>query len=172
MKNTARDLPAKVTPRTAGNFFSRFNSGNPDDCWNWNGAISTSKLKYGSFCVNRRKMNASRASYWIYKGNPGPYLVCHKCDNPRCVNPRHLFLGTHQDNVADCVSKGRNSCQKGDTHAMAKLNYETVKEVRQRYSNGEGTHRSLAKEYGVCFATIARVVNWIDWKDQKEEVTY
>jgi hypothetical protein len=68
---------------------------------------SKTDFGYGRFRLNKRTMHAHRASWFLFKGHPGKWLVLHKCDNPPCVNPDHLFLGTHNDNVQDKIKKGR-----------------------------------------------------------------
>lgn len=77
-------------------------------CWNWTGYKT--ELGYGRLRLNNKKTLAHRASYEIFVGKiPDKKLVCHKCDNPSCLNPDHLFLGTNNDNVQDRVKKGRTS---------------------------------------------------------------
>jgi len=94
------------------------------ECWDWNGyknrngygEINTGKRKSGSY----KSEGASRVAYRLYKGEIGGLHVCHHCDNPGCVNPDHLFLGTHQDNMNDMVSKGRGiqARRKSQTHCI------------------------------------------------------
>lgn len=88
------------------------------NCWVWNGSIITEDVgkQYGKFRVgsrsdsSRRFITAHRYSYLVYKGEiPEGMLVCHTCDNPKCFNPEHLFIGTHQDNTDDMIKKGRDN---------------------------------------------------------------
>jgi hypothetical protein len=77
-----------------------------DDCWNWIGAIG--ETGYGNFGIGYRTYRAHRLSYEMHYGPiPSGMLVCHKCDNRKCVRPDHLFIGTHKDNMTDCSEKGR-----------------------------------------------------------------
>lgn len=84
-----------------------------DGCWEWSGSLMNSG--YGRFNLKKRWQSAHRMAYSATHGPiPEGLLVCHKCDNPRCVRPSHLFLGTCKDNVHDCIRKGR--CSSGDSH--------------------------------------------------------
>lgn len=83
----------------------------PSGCLEWTGCLN--RGGYGR--VGRGQHNASRVAYRLFKGDPGDLLVCHSCDNPICVNPEHLWLGTPSDNMRDCVSKGRHF-RSGQTH--------------------------------------------------------
>ncbi len=75
-------------------------------CWTWTGSLG--KWGYGHFRVDSKTMLAHRVSWMLHNGEiPNGLFVCHHCDNPKCVNPEHLFLGTHQDNIDDMMSKGR-----------------------------------------------------------------
>lgn len=83
-----------------------FVKGNPQYCWMWKGPIQQGK-GYGRITVNKINNYAHRISYLVYHGEPGDLYVCHKCDNPGCVNPSHLFLASHQENMKDRNAKGR-----------------------------------------------------------------
>lgn len=86
-----------------------------DGCWTWSGAVKCKERPYGQFSVGKRKVKAHRAAWMLANGPiPSALHVLHRCDNPRCVNPSHLFLGTHQDNMADMNEKGRRTAQSGE----------------------------------------------------------
>lgn len=86
-------------------------------------------------------------------------FVCHRCDNPSCVNPKHLFLGTPQDNTDDMLAKGRHKVVKGEKHYTAKLNDRQVLEIRSLYATGKYLQREIAALYGVRENHISRIVN-------------
>lgn len=92
-------------------FWAKVKKGKPDECWEWCG--SRSDKGYGVFCTKGEHYIASRVSLQLSLGTPLPLNMqaCHKCDNPPCVNPAHLFLGTNDDNIADMVAKGRHARQ-------------------------------------------------------------
>lgn len=91
--------------------------------------------------------------------------VLHKCDNRLCLNPKHLFLGTHRDNVKDMVSKGRQV--KGERCPASKLTEAQVLEIKSRYrkvSRGHGNGASLAREFGVTKTAIGHIVRGTNWR--------
>jgi hypothetical protein len=136
-----------------------------DSCWLWTGHID--KTKRGLFCLYGKRHQSSRASYLLHKGDiPAGLYVCHTCDNPRCVNPKHLFLGTHLDNMRDCKEKGRQA--RGSRHGRARLNESDVlgifKMVKYRYFE----QREVAKHFGVSTALINRILKGEKWSHLTE----
>lgn len=129
-----------------------------DSCWMWQGSVKSSKkLKYGNFSFRNVNWIAHRCSWFIYKGDiPDGLLVLHKCDVPSCVNPDHLFLGTHLDNQRDKITKGR--------HKGEKLNPIKVKELKQLMISEFGD-MNLARKYGVSYQTIWHIRTGKTWKD-------
>jgi hypothetical protein len=131
-----------------------------DECWLWRGAVR--RRGYGVFSLNGRSVVAHRLAYELATGEaPGEKLVCHRCDNPRCCNPAHLFLGTHTDNVRDMLEKGRGRPPRGEQHHSAKLTVTAVREIRRRRAAGEKLV-DLAREYGVGDARLSVIVNHPD----------
>jgi hypothetical protein len=136
-------------------FWSKVAKG--DGCWEWQGHRSRG---YGELQIGRRgaqrKTLAHRISWEMHNGPiPVGLEVCHRCDNPPCVRPDHLFLGTQIDNANDMWSKGRGVVR-------AKLNVQQVVEIRRRAAAG-AIFRTLAQEFGVHPATIKDIVNRRRW---------
>lgn len=102
-----------LTQMDIDRFWSKVDRRGDDECWLW--TASTRGIGYGLFSVLYQSFGAHRIAYTITHGDiPSGLCVCHRCDVPRCVNPAHLFLGTHADNRRDCQEKGR--CASGDRH--------------------------------------------------------
>ena len=94
---------------------------------------------------------------------PAGMQVLHRCDNPPCVRPDHLFLGTNKDNVDDKMAKGRHKCPHGTDHHRAKLTEDQVREIRRLRSAGEEI-KPLAKRFGVTHPLISAIANRRIWK--------
>lgn len=130
------------------------------NCWTWNGVILS--CGYGQFSVltngHRFRFRSHRASYILHHNQPIPneLCVCHKCDNRRCVNPDHLFLGTYADNVADMLSKNRLPKHYGEKHPRHKLTWSKVDEIREKIKEGL-KDKDLSRQYGVCRETICMI---------------
>lgn len=106
---------------------------------------------------------AHRFSYSIVHGEiPDGFDVCHKCDNPPCVNPKHLFLGTHKQNMADAVAKKRQA--RGSKAGLAKLTEKKVSKIKALYSSGGYSHRSLGRKFGVDGSQITRLLSKKQWR--------
>lgn len=120
------------------------------ECWIWTG-YRDKKMGYGMFWMNGTMRLSHRVAYEMFNAPiEGGLHVCHSCDNPACVNPSHLWLGTNADNVADKIAKRRDRNLRGQEHPMAKLNEDIVRWIRQSDLSG----RALAKELGVDRTTI------------------
>jgi hypothetical protein len=132
----------------------------PSGCWLWTGAMNK-VTGYGQIKLNYKTLRAHRASYEVHVGPiPPGMIVCHSCDNPPCVNPAHLFLGTHRDNTRDKLRKGRANLPVGEGHTRSRLTAAAVREIR---TSGE-TGRALARKFGVSPATICRAKRGHLWR--------
>ncbi len=134
------------------------------DCWKWTGALANKG--YGAINAGGdrgRVMKAHRVSWKIHKGPiPEGLFVLHRCDNPPCTNPAHLFLGTNFDNVQDAVAKGRNKGGNpmGENHHRAKLSDAQILAIREEYRKGGKSLKMIAIPYGVTLQTVWRIVHW------------
>jgi len=149
---------------TKQRFEAKFIKLSVDECWEWTAGLIDG---YGQF-KNRDggERLAHRRSYTLYVGPiPNGMLVCHTCDNKICVNPKHLFLGTVQDNITDMVLKDRNA--RGERNFKAKLTDENVNEIRSLYlrdSYHSSNAKELSKKFNVSVITIQRIVRNSSWK--------
>lgn len=136
------------------------------ECWEW--LAGKQSDGYGAFRFAGTMQLAHRVAYKLAKGAFDETLhVLHRCDNPGCVNPAHLFLGTNQDNVDDKVAKNRQQKLKGVEHGRAKLTEQQVVEIRARYAAGNISQAALGREYGVHHAQIHYIVKNKLWKHLK-----
>ncbi len=134
-----------------------------DFCWLW--TFFRDRKGYGRFNTRDAEgkpctVFAHRYSYTAHVGAiPQGMFVCHRCDNPQCVNPAHLFLGTNTDNVRDMDAKGRrvNNQPKGSAHGSAKLNEAKAAEIFALVRSRQMTQRAVAKRFGVCFSTVNHI---------------
>lgn len=134
-------------------------------CWEWTGCKD--RAGYGIFgiCINKKGVakKASRIS-WELKNGPiiNGLFVLHKCDNPGCIRPEHLFLGTQQDNVRDCSNKGRIS--RGSNRPASKLTGEQVLEIRKIHKNGSKTYTKTSRQFNVSETLIRTIVSRKWWR--------
>ena len=140
------------------------------ECWEWTaGLIKGLRGGYGTFWFNGTDRKAHRYSYIIHHPltidlwEHREILVCHRCDNPKCVNPSHLFLGSVADNNKDCDVKGRRNQFKGEQLPQSKLTDDDVREIRIKYANGGITYKQLALEYDVSMVLIGKIVRRLNW---------
>lgn len=137
-------------------------------CWEWTGC---KRGGYGHTIVGsrtdgtRRSERAHRLAYITWNGEiPDGFEVCHKCDNPCCINPEHLFVGTRQDNIDDRERKGRNIVFIGEEQGKAKLTKKIVKDARWERAYKRTSFQKLADKYGVNKKTMINAIKGITWK--------
>lgn len=132
-------------------------------CWEWQGSFH--HKGYGYFSIRHTVIYAHRFSYCAYIGEiPDGMLVCHKCDNGRCVNPDHLFIGTYEDNTNDMMKKGRGVFYSGVKSPVSKLNSSQVMEITSM--RGIESSRKVAARFGVSHTIILNIWNGISYKDE------
>jgi len=140
------------------NFMERFWSKvdkSSEGCWTWMGAHKPSG--YGNVTYCYKVYSAHRMAYELTFGSiPHGQFVLHHCDNPRCVNPSHLFLGTTVDNARDMLAKGREG--------NSKLDFAKATEIRRLYSLGGIFQKELADLFGVHYSTISNIVKHKVWR--------
>lgn len=149
-------------------FWSKVAVESPSECWQWKAArMRNTKFDYGIFNFNGLKRHAHRIAWILTNGEiPNGVCVLHKCDNPPCVNPGHLFLGSKGDNARDRETKGRSHDRKWDSNGRAKLTLNQAKEIKHRASLGE-KRCDLAKQFGVSPVAVSYLCIGKNWKGLK-----
>lgn len=139
-----------------------------DSCWLWSGGVSG--FGYGHVSFRGLQTSAHRLSYRMHCGAvPSGMVVCHKCDNPRCVNPSHLFVGTQKDNIRDMVEKGRMWTQVrpedslGTKNPAAKITEADVLAIRNTYATGRVRQKDIAAQYGLDQTVVSCIVLGKSW---------
>lgn len=181
-----------MNDRDIARFMTKVHRRTLNECWPWK--AGTNLNGYGQMRVGFKKIGAHRLSWEIHNGSiPHGMHVLHCCDNRLCVNPSHLFLGTHADNMRDRVAKNRSArgerhgrythpertargnshgrkvspekTARGEAHGRAQLKQTDILDIRSRYFAGNITQQSLADEYGVDRTTIGRIVTNKTWRN-------
>ncbi len=165
MENRA-DRPFKGDRFTTSNPIERFwyyvDKRGEDECWEWKGHKSPEG--YGHLHIKTGTTVTSRISWQIHYGEiPKGMLVCHKCDNPPCCNPKHLFLGTDLDNIQDRDKKKRNKQCKGRNHYKAEIVEADVINIRNLNKEGM-SQKELSKMYNLSQASISKILLRQGWK--------
>lgn len=150
--------------KTRERFWSKVDRRYPDDCWTWKGNRGSNR--YGLFRMGgRQKVGAHRAAWILTHGKiPDGLHVCHRCDNPVCVNPAHLFLGTHAENMADAAAKGRMWQPRGEDNSSAKLTEGDVREIRHLHKVGGLRQVDIAQRFDISRPLVSLIVNRKKWR--------
>lgn len=130
-------------------------------CWLWTKAKQSDG--YGSTWIQGKSELAHRVAWFLIYGKWPTPCGLHKCDNPPCCNPDHLFEGTDQDNSNDKIRKGRFNALSGIKNGRAKLRLIDIEKIRKEYGTGRTSHRKLAVKYQVNQSHIARIVRGKAW---------
>lgn len=179
MKNACRELP-KLTPKDKARFCSKIKIDESDRCWEWSGAPN--RFGYRLMKIGGRdgvNFFSHRISYSLFVGRiPQGLCVCHKCDNPACVNPNHLWLGTKTENTADRHAKGRSRgpvgmaniavrcpwrMARGEKNGVSKLTTSGVIKIRKLRKSGMPL-RVIAKKFNVCHKTVMNIEKGRCWR--------
>ena len=141
----------------ADRFWSKVAKGDKEDCWEWIVAINSSG--YGSFGYNGKVYSSSRFSWFLSSGKFPEDCVLHKCDNRKCVNPEHLFIGSAKDNSDDKINKGRwrGHNIRGDLHWNTIIPVGDFASIFSRHKSGESI-RSIARSYDVAMETVRKII--------------
>jgi hypothetical protein len=143
----------QISPDDVARFFSKITV--TDGCWLW--AAGTNGHGYGTFSFGHHNIGSHRVAWAMFYGDLDiETRILHRCDNPACVRPSHLFAGTQLDNMRDMSAKGRRAT--GERHGSAKLTDAQVAEIRLRFNAGGVPQKSLAIEYSVSQSHIHRIV--------------
>lgn len=153
-----------MTEKQIARFWAKVKILGPEDCWEWKASLNG--CGYGHVGINGKMFISHRVAWELTYGPiPKGLCICHKCDNPPCINPNHLFIGTQQDNVTDMESKGRAVRSNGEKNGKAKLTKDQVIEIRRLYAIE--SHMSLSaigRAFGVTPSAIYNIVNRKFWK--------
>ena len=152
-------------------FWCRVDVLDEQGCWNW---MNQPSQRYGVYNLKRRgkwiAIRPHRYAWQQINGRiPNGLFVCHSCDNPRCCNPAHLWLGSNSDNQIDSVNKGRSGFNRpqsklGEAHHSSKLTTIQVSTIRELYAGGGYSQSQLASQFGVRQTMISKIVTRQSWK--------
>jgi hypothetical protein len=157
-KVSGRFIPHKLEDR----FWEKVDKKDSTSCWLWKGYLN--RTGYGRFRVGKENKQATATSWFVKYGVWPTLCMCHTCDNPTCVNPSHLFEGTHLDNARDKVNKGRGAF--GSRNGTAKTNEEIVAKIKHElllYGDYYGVNQVLAKKYNVNHSTVSKIKKGKHW---------
>ena len=142
-------------------FLSKIDIKSKTECWIW--LACKDRLGYGRFRLNGKTEKAYRVSWIVFSGPIHAGMsVCHSCDNPSCVNPWHLFLGTQSENTKDRHEKGRSRGPKGNLHGRRKISKDQADMIR----SDPKMQKDIAKKYGITQAQVSKIKLGLSWKKE------
>ena len=160
----------KFDTATRRRFWAKVAVNGRDACWLWRGGVylNSAMVPYGRMWLHGRTVGSHRIAWTFANGAiPDGMMIMHRCDTPLCVNPRHLFIGTHQDNMQDMEAKGRGNRPRaapGERNGNARLTRRDVRKIRKLYAARLGSYRQIGSMFGVCRQHICRIVQGGRWK--------
>lgn len=153
----------------ATRFWAGVKRGDPDECWEWQRSCCGLRREYGKTSYDGKGILAHRAAWLLTHGSlpERPLEVCHSCDNPLCCNPRHLWIGTHYQNMIDKVTKGRANTPFGSRNGGAKLTELQVEQIKQLLASGL-SQRKIAEQFNVSQPSICYINSGSHWQHNQE----
>ncbi len=173
---TAHSIRVKSLPvfdaKDVARFWRTAGAGDPAACWIWSGEKQPRRGNYGRFYAKGKRYRAHRISYYLANGSlPDGLLICHRCDNPPCCNPGHLFADTQQANIDDCIRKGRfpttrvwHGLNKGERNGNARFTPDLIRMIRAEPCDKRGDAIALARRLGMTQSTISNIRLRKSWK--------
>lgn len=150
-----------ITQRVIERFWLKVNKQGDNGCWVWTGCLNS--CGYGALKIGQQTFGAHRVSLAISgKEIPDGLCACHICDNPPCVNPEHLWIGTHKQNMWDSVEKDRHHHLRGEQMHIAKLKTPQIHQIRQMGLDGVA-NAIIAQQFNVHQSTIRKVLDGRTW---------
>ncbi len=147
-------------------YWDRVEKKSTEECWPWTGAKTWKG--YGFFRWDGKSQNAHRVAWMLANGPIPEGIHClHRCDNPACQNPAHLFLGTNLENISDKMSKGRHRGPRGERSSSAKLTSEQIYEIRERGETCE-PYETIARRFGITEGHVSMIITRRSWKHLPE----
>jgi len=159
-------MPIGVYPRKSveERFWGKVDKRGEDECWEWKAGIGSTGR--GIFHYDGKARHAPRISWILAKGKiPDGAFICHTCDNGKCVNPKHLFIGNALINNRDCYAKGRHPILRGENDPKSKLNNEKVLKIVEMYETGNYSQYQIAKMFNVSRSAILAILRGQSWAE-------